>query len=130
MANDRIHLHGMTFFAYHGVNPSEKKQGQRFVVDVEMEKDLRRPGLTDDLCDTVNYSRVFRTVKEVVEGTNRDLIERVAEEVARAILEEYKVESVRVLLKKPEAPIGNAVFDTVAVEIFRDRSDIDAAAQI
>lgn len=130
MANDRIHLCGMTFFAYHGVNPSEKKQGQRFVVDVEMAKDLRRPGLTDDLCDTVNYSRVFRTVKEVVEGTNRDLIERVAEDVARAILEEYKVESVRVLLKKPEAPIGNAVFDTVAVEIFRDRSDIDAAAQI
>ncbi len=126
MASDRIHLRGMTFFAYHGVNPSEKDQGQRFVVDVEMVRDLRRPGQTDDLGDTVNYSDVFRSVKKIVEGKRRNLIESVAEEVARSILEQYEVESVRVVLRKPEVPIQRAILDCAAVEIVRDRSDVDA----
>ena len=126
MALDRIHLRGMNFFAYHGVNPSEKEQGQRFVVDVELERDLRSPGATDDLEDTVNYSEVFRTVRQVVESPSRDLIERVAEGVAQAILRQFDVESVRVVVKKPEVPIGQANLDYVAVEIARDRSDVES----
>ena len=123
MARDRIHLRGMTFFAYHGVNDSEKKQGQRFVVDVEIVRDLRRPGQTDALDDTVDYSSVFRAVKRVVEGTGRNLIESVAEEVASAILEGYEVDSVRVVVKKPDVPIEHANLDHAAVEIVRDRCD-------
>ncbi len=125
VSDDRIQLRGMTFFAYHGVNDSEKEQGQRFVVDVEMVKDLRRPGHTDALGDTVDYSSVFRTVKRVVEGASRNLIERVAEEVARAILAGYEVESVRVVVKKPDVPIEHANLDYAAVEIVRTRSDGD-----
>ena len=124
MAIDSIHLRGMTFFAYHGVNAFEKEQGQRFVVDVEMFRDLRRPGQTDALGDTVDYSSVMRAVKGVVEGAKRNLIEKVAEDVARTILKRYEVDSVRVVLRKPEAPIEGAVFESVAVEILRDRSDV------
>ena len=113
----------MTFFAYHGVNAIEKEQGQRFVVDVEMARDLRRPGQTDALGDTVDYSSVFRAVKRVVEGTGRNLIESVAEEVAGAILEGYEVDSVRVVVKKPDVPIEYANLDYAAVEIVRERSD-------
>ena len=53
---DRILLNGMTFYGYHGVRPEEKELGQRFVVDVEMELDLRAAGTSDDLTDTVDYS--------------------------------------------------------------------------
>lgn len=127
MARDSIHLTGMRFFAYHGVNQFEKDRGQHFEVDVEMARDLKLPGQTDDLEDTIDYSRVFSTVRAVVEGTKRNLIERVAEDVAQAILRDFDVESVRVTLSKPNAPIEGAEFDTVAVEIVRDRSDIDAA---
>ncbi len=114
----------MTFFAYHGVNTSEKEQGQRFIVDVEMEVDLRRPGRSDDLDDTVNYSEVFHTVKSVMEGRGRNLIESVAEEIARAILRQSKVESVRVAVRKPDVPIDGAILDYAAVEVYRDRSDV------
>ncbi|HEX2185324.1 MAG TPA: dihydroneopterin aldolase [Chloroflexota bacterium] len=41
---DRIRLEGMIFYGYHGVDAAEKALGQRFSVDVELERDLRLPG--------------------------------------------------------------------------------------
>lgn len=37
---DKIVLAGMRFFAYHGVLPDERLQGQEFDVDVELEGDF------------------------------------------------------------------------------------------
>lgn len=51
-----------------------------------------------------------------------NLIERAASRVAEAILQEFPVSAVTVLLKKPRAPIA-ADFDYVAVEITRRRED-------
>ena len=38
MNGDRIILDGMVFYGYHGVNQAERELGQRFVVDVELER--------------------------------------------------------------------------------------------
>ena len=121
MQGDKILLEGMEFYAYHGVNESEKSQGQRFVVDVEMSADLSRASETDDLEDTVNYSRVFRLVKEIVEGPSRDLIETVAGEIARQVLEDFGVEKIRVKVSKPDVPLKGAKLRGAAVEIIRYR---------
>ena len=102
---DRILLKGMTFYGYHGVRPEEKELGQRFVVDVEMELDLRAAGASDDLTDTVDYSRVYRVVKEIVEGPGRNLLEAVAEETAGAVLNTFSVSAVRVRVAKPHVSI-------------------------
>ena len=121
MPGDKILLEGMEFYAYHGVNESEKSQGQRFIVDVEMTADLGRASETDDLEDTVNYSRVFRVVKEIVEGPSRDLIETVAGEIARRVLEDFGVEKIRVKVSKPDVPLNGAKLRGAAVEIIRRR---------
>ena len=121
MQGDKILLEGMEFYAYHGVNESEKSQGQRFIVDVEMTADLSRASETDDLEDTVNYSRVFRLVKEIVEGPPRDLIETVAGEIAIRVLEDFAVEQIRVRVSKPDVPIRGAKLRGAAVEIIRRR---------
>ena len=77
---------------------------------------------TDDLNETVNYAAVRKTVNAVFTAQKYDLIERAAQVVCDAILENYpKVQSVTVELKKPEAPI-NAVFDYVSVEMTRSRA--------
>ena len=121
MTEDRILLIGMTFYGYHGAEQAEREIGQRFVVDVELWRDLSIPGSTDSLSDTVNYSSVFRTVKSVIEGPPRNLLEAVAESVASRILAEYDVEAVKVILKKPAAPIGGSILDYAAVEVMRRR---------
>ncbi len=120
MSEDRILLEGMVFYGYHGASVAEKDLGQRFVVDVEIRADLAPAGLSDDLEKTVNYSRVYRLAKQVVEGPSLNLIEAVAERIAAAVLELERVEAVRVRVRKPCAPIKGSVIAAAAVEITRE----------
>src|SRR5881392_2597145 len=90
MADERgdwIKLAGMVFYGHHGVDPAEKQLGQRFTVDVPLQRNLRQPGRSDDLHDTVNYAQVYRIAKQVMEGSSKNLIEALAEEIARRIAE-------------------------------------------
>jgi dihydroneopterin aldolase len=120
MGGDRIHLEGMIFYGFHGVDPAEKVLGQRFIVDVTVERDLRKPGRTDSVSDTVSYATIFKLTRAVVEGPSRDLIEAVAEGVAEAIGRAYPdLEAVRVRVRKPGAPVKGSIFDWASVEIER-----------
>ena len=122
---DAIRLIGMRFYGYHGVRPEERALGQRFVVDVRLELDLRSAGRSDDLGETVNYALVWRVVQGVVEGPPVRLIERLAEQVADRLLAEFApVRGVRVRVRKPWAPIAGAQLATVAVELSRARQDL------
>lgn len=118
---DNIQIKGLEIFAYHGVNEEEKRDGQRFVLDIRMDADLSAACQTDDLAATVNYAAVNKTVRAAMTAQSDDLIERAAQRVADAILAGYPmVQAVTVTLKKPDAPM-NATFDYVAVEITRHR---------
>ena len=120
MGGDRIHLEGMIFYGFHGVDPAEKVLGQRFMVDVTVERDLRKPGRTDSVADTVSYATIFKLTRAVVEGPSRDLIEAVAEGVAEAIGRAYPdLEAVRVRVRKPGAPVKGSILDWASVEIER-----------
>lgn len=121
---DRIYIKGLDVFAYHGVMPKEKRDGQRFVLDITLDCDLSRAGRTDQLEDTVDYTAVMDAAVQAMTESSYDLIERAASRTAEAILRaEEKVEKVTLCLRKPEAPIDK-IFDYVAVEITRERKDI------
>lgn len=118
---DKIYIKDLELKGYHGVADFEKENGQMFVMDITAELDLTNARLSDALNDTVNYAEMIDTVKSVFLSEKNDLIEHAAERVAAALLEGYeKIESVTVLLKKPQAPI-NAIFNYVGVEITKTR---------
>ncbi len=120
---DRIQIRGLEVFAWHGVGLEEKEKGQPFILDVDMECNLKKAGQTDALGDTINYALVVEEITRVMREKSYDLIERAAARVAEAVLQmDDRIWRVRVLLKKPEAPI-QAKFDYVAVEITRERKD-------
>ena len=121
---DEILLEGMRFYAFHGVNPEERALGQRFTVDVVLAVDLRRPGQSDDLAETVSYSAVYKLVRRIVEGEPRNLIEAVAEEIAAAILTGFPpVARATVTVRKPEVPLKGSLLDAVGVRITRSQAD-------
>ncbi len=123
MGEDRILLKGMIFYGRHGILPAERELGQRFVVDIELDCDLRPAGLSDDLRTTVDYGEVHSQTREIVEGDPVNLIETIAERIAASILERQRsVEVVRVRVTKPDVRLGDTVLDGAAVEILRRRS--------
>ena len=78
---DRIVLEDMRFYGFHGVNPEERVQGQEYLVDLAVEMDLSLAGRSDRLEDTVSYAHIFRTVKDVMEGEPRNLLEAAAQSI-------------------------------------------------
>ncbi len=120
MCPDRISLSNMAFFAYHGMAQTEKLQGQRFFVDVDLFLDLSRAAEGDNIQHTVDYEGVFKVVKEHVEGKRFYIIEGLAQEVATSLLAEFPVDKVTVRVRKPSVPI-QGILDHTEVEITRSR---------
>lgn len=120
---DKILISGLKVFAYHGVNPEEKRDGQNFILDISAGVDLSKACRSDRLEDTVSYAKIIKTALRAMTESSCDLLERAAQRVADRIFEEYPpVMELSVLLKKPEAPI-RADFGYVAVSIHRKRGE-------
>lgn len=118
---DTIHIKGLRLFAYHGVNPEEKRDGQTFLLDIQLHAGLSQARHSDRLDDTVNYAAVVKAVRAAFTQESFDLIERAAQAVCDAVLGNFP--AVDVLLKKPEAPV-NAEFDYMAVEVSQRREEV------
>ena len=115
---DRVFVQGIQFYGYHGVAEEERRQGQRFLVDVELSMDLRPAGGSDELSASIDYAEVLRLVKEIGEREQYRLLEALAERVATALLERFPAAGVRVRASKPDPPLPGA-FEAVGVEISR-----------
>lgn len=119
---DEVFLEAVCFYAYHGVNPEERIQGQRFIIDVRLMTDLRHAGVSDDLAHTINYSSVYKRVKAVMEGPPRELIEAVAETIATTLLADFpEAVAATVTVRKPEVALKGAMLDAAGVHIHRTR---------
>lgn len=111
----------MSFYGYHGVFPEETRLGQRFIVDLIVETNLKKAGQTDNLEESINYGEIYEVCKRILEGPPYKLIESVAEKISDTLLEKFtKVTSVTVKVVKPDPPISGH-YESVAVEITRGR---------
>ena len=114
-----IKINNAKFFAYHGVLEYEKKYGNQFEVDIEMECDI--DVTNDDLNETVDYLSVYNEVKNNFESRTSNLIETANNEIGDLILSKFsKVMKVKVSVRKPNAPLG--IIDSVEIEKTYERS--------
>ena len=93
---DRVALRGLKARGHHGVFPKEREEGQTFIVDLVLGLDTRPAAADDDLTKTVHYGIVAEEVVAVVEGEPVNLIETLAERIARTCLKHEGVEEVEV----------------------------------
>lgn len=116
---DQIKIENLEIYAYHGVFPEEKEKGQPFYINLTMNTDLRKAGLTDDLTTSTHYGEVALLLKEKMTEQSYDLIERAAEVCAEAVLLQFPlIRSLTLELRKPKAPIP-MTFESVSVVIHR-----------
>ncbi len=115
---DVIAIRGLRAKTHVGVTPEERGQLQEVVVDISVETDLRTPGASDDLADTVDYARATAVAVEVIEASTSNLLEHLAERVAVALLELDRVRAVTVEIAKDSPPLRENL-QNVAIRIER-----------
>ncbi|MHB1710846.1 MAG: dihydroneopterin aldolase [Acidimicrobiales bacterium] len=119
--SDRIELRGIRVLGTHGVLPEERQRPQPFEVDIDVDLDLTPGGRSDVLADTVDYAGVVERTRAVVEGPHSyRLLEALADAIAAASMEDPRVRSVTVTLRKLRPPLV-ADIGTVGVRVTRER---------
>jgi dihydroneopterin aldolase len=111
---DKISLTGVSGFGYHGVFDFEKRDGQTFIVDIEVETNFDSSVKSDDVRDTVNYAELANIAHAAMTGEPVNLIEKLADQIARECLDISGIVSVSVTVHKPQAPI-DLTFGNVSV---------------
>ena len=96
-----VEIRSLELRGYHGATERERREGQTFLFDVELEGESSAVE-TDDLADAVDYRDVVACVREVSDGRRFALLEALAGAVADALVARFVVTRVRVRVRKPE----------------------------
>lgn len=112
---DRVILRGLRAKTRIGVTDEERSEAREVVIDLEIDTDLARAGVSDELGDTIDYAAVARRVTELVGGTEARLLEHLAHQVAEAVLVFAGVEAVRVEITKESPPMAEDVAEVGVV---------------
>ena len=96
----------MCFFARHGCLERERLDGNSFKVDFACDWDTSAAESSDDLADTLDYSRVYGVISRQME-TPSMLLEHVAGRIADALVEEIpELEHFEISVYKKNPPVG------------------------
>src|SRR5664279_2225376 len=104
-----IQIENMDFYSFHGHFKEERIVGNKFLVDLTIETDMKLPSDSDNLKDAVNYQRAYEIVKAQMEMKSH-LLEHIAGRIIDAIYEELEgLEKVTVKVSKMNPPMGGKI---------------------
>lgn len=106
-----VAIEGAEFFAYHGYYPEERRMGNTFVIDAEVE--LKTFDSSDDnILDTVNYEMLFAICQEEMDRTQK-LLETVVYNIIIRYRDLPNVASAKVKMQKIGPQLGGKVAKAV-----------------
>ena len=120
---DVIRLVGIEVFAHHGVFPEERRDGQNFLIDVEVEYDMTPAALSDDVADAIDYGTLAAAIAENASANPVDLLETLALRLIPVAMTFEKALAATVTIHKPDAPMPVRVAGS-SVSLRRERSEL------
>jgi dihydroneopterin aldolase len=116
----RIFIHGLRCRGRQGPTAADQQKMYDYLVDIAVSVDIADAVVRDDLAAALDIAKLASCVHEEVGRRPRVLLERVAADVARAILERFeRVSEVRVKIDKPEPEGLDAAAEAVELTIAR-----------
>lgn len=117
----RLGVLGLEFRGNHGVFEEERRTGNRFRVDIEIEADIAAAAASDALEDSIDYQEIAKIIDIVNRGRHYHLIESFAAAIVEELLRRLPLANTVCLrlskLSPPGLPSGTATF----VQFTRDR---------
>src|SRR5207237_2762128 len=118
----RIIIRGLRCRGRQGPTPADQQQAHDYLVDVALSVDIADAVVKDDLAAALDISEAAACVREEVARRPRVLLERVAADVARALLARFeRVTEVRGKVEKPEPAGLDAAAEAVELTMARAR---------
>lgn len=100
---DIVFIRDLRIPALVGIYEWERRIRQEIRLDIEMGFDIGKAAASDDISHALDYKAVAQRVREYVEASDFGLVEALAENIARIILDEFPVTRVRLVLNKTGA---------------------------
>lgn len=119
---DKLLIEDLQFHGHCGITEAERQVGQRLSLDLELLVDLRSAPSRDTLLGLVDYTHITRLVLEAGRKERFNLLESLADHLARMLLKECPVQEVVVRLKKYQPPVEE-IRGYFGVEIRRKAGD-------
>ncbi len=102
----KIEIEGMEFYAYHGCFETERKVGNKFLVDLYIEADCEKASVSDNIEDAVNYQRAYELIKDEI-ATTSHLLENVCKRMLDRLYKDIPgIKKARVKVSKMNPPMG------------------------
>jgi 7,8-dihydroneopterin aldolase/epimerase/oxygenase len=116
----RIVIRGLRCRGRQGTTPADQEQAHDYLVDLTLTVDIADAVAKDDLAAALDISEVAACVREEVARRSRVLVERIAADVARALLARFaEITAARVKVEKPEPAGLDAAAEAVELTISR-----------
>lgn len=103
---DIVYINDLRVDTVIGIFDWERRIRQTISIDLEMGFDIGKAAGSDDIRDALDYKAVGKRVIAHVRQSEALLVERLAEEIARIVLAEFRVPWLRLRLSKPGALRG------------------------
>jgi 7,8-dihydroneopterin aldolase/epimerase/oxygenase len=123
MSLDTVFITALHVETVIGVHAFEQIAPRPLILDLEMGFDIREAAASDRIRDAVDYSAVADAIIQLAASRRFQLIETLAEIIARMVFERFPITTLRLSIGKPGA-IDTA--KTVGVRIDRRREDYAA----
>ncbi len=93
---DEIRILGISGDTIIGLADWERLVKQKVQVDLKIQIDARKAGISDDVKDTINYKSISKRIVQFIASHEFNLVEHVAEQIAQILLNEFAVDDVEV----------------------------------
>ena len=113
---DKVLIKNLQVETIIGIFNWEREVRQVISIDLEMEFDNKVAAKSDDIEDALDYKKIGKRVSSYVERSKFKLVERLAEQIAKLVLKEFPVASLKVSVTKPGALRGS---ESVGISITR-----------
>ncbi len=112
----------MDFFAHNGFYEAERKIGNRYSIDLEIETNFESAGMHDDLSKTINYETLYKIVESEIHKQSK-LLEHIVHNINRSAFNQFDtIKSITTTVCKKNPPFGGlceevCITDTISRSI-------------
>ena len=121
---DIVYIRDLRIDAIIGIYDWERRIHQQINVNIEMGWDNRQAAKSDNIEDTLNYKAAAKLVKDLVDKSEFQLVEALAEHIAELLLDKMNIPWIKVTLGKPMAVTDSSEVGVIIErtrEIFRKK---------